>query len=372
MFSANMLMFYVDYSAQDIIPTEFPTVQTIQFEESLNEISTLQSSIQEQESQVGVSILDIAQKVAKKGDSDQLVENLKLTIGNLEGSKVELLMTRYNSGLEAMSQMERGITILTFMNNIQLLLGNFSLRTDIWDDKHLRNTADKVSEYAEMAGGVLVMTGTFSGGDSGVGQAGVGAGLIAVAQFISRLWGGSTDKYKEKVERVLMTRQAYDDLSILVESLKEYALADTAFISELTKFSSEYRKMRIMYNDRLKSEKAEYEKDSTQMAKAPFSEFRSMAFHDFEKEMAVKLAELIELVDEFRELLQQIPTFLYELKGICANYLKTYQNLEEKYRNDFASMEVSCDGLIKSYNEKVKPILNVAPQTYSSLLSLIQ
>lgn len=281
-----------------------------------------------------------------KTTKDNKVDSLSKKIAARENLQSQLeflqLKERYSFGLRAINEMEKGVTLITFMQEILQLQQEINNITNIWSDNDIRNGYDKVGDVLTIVGpliaGGLIATNNISS-DQQKAFAGGGISLVAVGQLLKKLFGKETAK---KYEFIDMTRKSYDNLVILNQKLTQFIESNNTLETRLSTFKNKYEKNQLTLTEK-KLRKEEANRD---------------------------LMEVIGFIDEYQIVLSQIPLYIYELKGILLTYSFHFYKEDDKLIQTIDLLKDKAAKVESKYITKVKPLLQVTPELKTSIYGI--
>lgn len=160
-------------------------------------------------------------------------------------ARQQQLQQRYDLGKKGLDQMIRNVTVIEWSNRLANLEQEITLQTDVWKDDDFRNGWDKLQTGGLVLGALLGGVAALTSDNTQKGfaiTAGSTVGLSALAGLLKGRFGiGSDDakKVKEKIERMELSRRAYDLLRDRWTLVEGFLKDNEAFRAELKTFKGE-------------------------------------------------------------------------------------------------------------------------------------
>jgi len=240
----------------------------------------------------------------------------------------EQLLKRYEAGKIAISSMRTGAKIINFTQRILDLDQTIERTTNIWSDTTFRNTWNKIEEWGTVVGVVVAASSGLAGDSESDKTSGlaIGIGIFGISKIVGNVLGINQKEFREKMERIDLSVRAYDDLIMRNKQLQLYLISNSEFDNRITKFELEYIN----------------------------------AGHD---KVPVLMAKLLDLLDDYKLILRQIPDYLDNIKTVSFGYVNNKNKYKElPMRDIFESIVRKCEDVKGQYNVDVKPLLDVSPE----------
>lgn len=265
----------------------------------------------------------------------------------LKDQRTNAINLKYEFGKKTLDVMTKGIIIVDFIQNITDLQDEIRSKTSIWEYKPIKNTWDRINDFATVAGGTIASIGVLASNSQNGKQNSLllGLNLIAIPKLVglvSKKNKKAEEKYNSLMAKadttfkyVAMSAGAFNDLKILNYKLKQYIASNEQLKIELNKFIKDY------YSLNASSIDGATELDTTTFKKKFY------------------LEKLVTYINKYDLVLSQIPEYLYEMKAFSNRYHKEY----EYFGKTFKSLSDKVDALEKKYNSELLPILSVDKTT---------
>jgi len=244
---------------------------------------------------------------------------------DLEKQKSERLGAQYSRGTVIVTRLRDGVTLISFMESLVHLEQSMNATTNIWSDKQLRNSYDRLRDYGTVLGTALGAVAFFTNdGDQKRALGGAGLGLVSVSQLASRFFGKEhATRLQKQIEFIQLTRAAYDDLLVRKAHIEAFVKGNEKFEADVITFEAKY-----------------------------------LADNATDDAKAKRVAELAEYLSQYDVVLRQIPELLQEITDVQIKYSDRL-DLNPELKKVLETLKGQVASVRERYEAKVKPILDV-------------
>ncbi|MBX2968284.1 MAG: hypothetical protein KF803_02850 [Cyclobacteriaceae bacterium] len=235
---------------------------------------------------------------------------------------------KFEAGKAAISSMKSGVKILNFTYDMLDLDQTIELTTNIWSDTTFRNTWNRIEDWGTVAGTLIAVGGALQSDNESdqIGGIAIGAGVIGCSKLLGTLLGINEKKLRKKMEKIDLSVRAYDDLNMRNKQLKTFIENNRDFEGRIKDFEVDYIKAA-------------------------------------NGDMSLYLTKLVDLLDEYKSILKQIPTYLDDISSVSVSYINNKEKYKElPMKKIFDVILTKCGKLKQDYNKEVKPLLDVSPE----------
>lgn len=339
-FCYSVILFSLFYLSPCLLMCQVDSLFLNEVKSLKNELSQINLSQQNQRNFLTVKLSSVDSKLESTvAKSDNLAQSLKTKDSIETELKFLHIKERYAYGLKALDEMEKGVVLITFMQEVLQLQQEVSNIASLWSDDDIRNMFDKVTDVSNVAGplvsGILLLT---ENDETKAEKITIGSGisLSGLGLLIKKLFGNETAK---KYEFIDMSRKAYDDLTILNAKLSQFIRDNSTLEKRISDFKAVYKNEQLKLN-----------KDSINYEKTNDNIMQTLGY-----------------MDEYQIVLSQIPQYIYELKGILLTYSFHEYKENDKLVQTINLTKDKANKVENKYLTKVKPLLELTPELKKSL-----
>lgn len=242
---------------------------------------------------------------------------------------------RFEAGKLAISTMKSGVKILNFTYTMLDLDQTIEQTTNLWADSTFRNFWDKLEDWGTVTGmAIAVGGGALTEEDTKITSMISGLSIAGISKLAGVLGGINEKKFRQKMERIDLSVRAYDDLKIRNNQLTLYI------------------KNNLDFKDRIENLERSY-------------------ITAKKEDQGLQMAKLVDMLDEYRNILSQIPNYLDAITSVAEGYINNKDLYKETPMDEiFAKVLKKVKNVREQYNSEIKPLFEVSPEIKKIILGI--